>query len=234
MRRAAHLLAAALAVGCVACNPGATAEARHSGGTAHPLDSSSAAEHEPGALRLVRADTVRGWTGPDGSAFEVARRTPVAGEHARGFGSRTLPIALRTAAPELTQYPCTACHLGRRIELSDERSADAHANVRVTHPRATGGTCATCHSAADVELLALRSGERVGLDQAYRVCAQCHYGQADAWAAGAHGKRLDGWQGRRVVMGCTDCHDPHAPALATRLPFRAPRLHRPGSSRHER
>ena len=48
----------------------------------------------------------------------------------------------------------------------------------------------------------------------------------EAWAGGAHGKRLDGWQGRRVLMGCADCHDPHRPALETRIPFRAPQLQR--------
>jgi hypothetical protein len=78
-----------------------------------------------------------------------------------------------------------------------------------------------------VELLALKSGERVTLDHTYRLCAQCHYKVAESWAGGAHGKRLDGWQGRRVVMGCADCHDPHRPAIGSRIPFRAPQLERP-------
>jgi hypothetical protein len=58
------------------------------------------------------------------------------------------------------------------------------------------------------------------------LCAQCHFSQAAAWAGGGHGKRLDGWQGRRVVMGCADCHDPHKPGLEPRVPFRAPQLQR--------
>jgi len=52
--------------------------------------------------------------------------------------------------------------------------------------------------------------------------------QAEAWAGGGHGKRLDGWEGRRVVMACADCHDPHNPAVQTRIPFRAPQLERTG------
>jgi hypothetical protein len=28
-------------------------------------------------------------------------------------------------------------------------------------------------------------------------------------------------------MGCADCHDPHQPAVGTRIPFRAPQLERP-------
>jgi hypothetical protein len=28
-----------------------------------------------------------------------------------------------------------------------------------------------------------------------------------------------GWSGRRVVVGCADCHDPHRPATETRPPM---------------
>jgi hypothetical protein len=185
---------------------------------------------EPGALRTVTSEPVHGRTGPGGQPFEVALRTSdTRAGHARRFGMRTLQVQLRTTAPDMVNYPCSSCHAGRAIVMTDDRIADAHTSLRVVHPGETGAACATCHAQDDVELLALRSGERASLDHAYRVCAQCHFAQADAWAAGAHGKRLDGWQGRRVVMGCTDCHDPHAPALTARLPFRAPRLHRPGS-----
>jgi hypothetical protein len=41
-----------------------------------------------------------------------------------------------------------------------------------------------------------------------------------------HGKRLDGWQGRRVLMACADCHDPHDPAVRSRIPFPPPRVRR--------
>ena len=111
--------------------------------------------------------------------------------------------------------------------LRDERIKDAHQNIKPVHPKQTGATCATCHAADNVELLALKNGERATLDHTYRLCAQCHFSQAEAWAGGAHGKRLDGWQGRRVVMGCADCHDPHNPAIESRIPFRAPQLQRP-------
>ena len=69
-------------------------------------------------------------------------------------------------------------------------------------------------------------GAPVTLTESYRLCAQCHFQQVEAWAGGGHGKRLDGWQGRRVVMGCGDCHDPHQPAIEKRIPFRAPQIER--------
>jgi hypothetical protein len=108
--------------------------------------------------------------------------------------------------------------------MDRQRIADAHQNVQPLHPAETGAACATCHDARNVERLVLQSGGTATLDQAYALCAQCHFGQVEAWAGGAHGKRLDGWRGRRVVIGCTDCHDPHRPAIEQRIPFPGPRL----------
>ena len=183
---------------------------------------------QPGQLRTVATAPVMNWTGPGGKPFEVEIRTEdPATANARRFGTITLRNSARQRSPDLGQYPCTSCHLGRGMILRDARIKDAHQNIKPDHPKQTGATCATCHAADNVELLALKNGERATLDHAYRVCAQCHFSQAEAWAGGAHGKRLDGWQGRRVVMGCADCHDPHKPAIESRIPFRAPQLKRP-------
>ena len=182
---------------------------------------------EPGALATVVTVPVEGRTGPDGRPFEVSRRTamsPVG--HARQFGTITLPNALRNRAPALSQYPCTACHFGRKVAMTDKRIGDAHQNVKPVHPSLTGAHCSTCHAPEDVGQLALQGGGRATLDQVHLLCGQCHAKQAEAWAGGGHGKRLDGWQGRRVVMACTDCHDPHRPAAQPRIPFRAPQIDR--------
>lgn len=186
----------------------------------------------PGALGFLAAEPATGWKGPGDQPFEVTLRTadPVTAL-ARRFGTITMRTSLRARAPDLGQYPCTSCHLGRAIVLADERRPDAHRNITVVHPSQTGATCSTCHSPTDVEQLTLKSGERATLDHAYRLCGQCHFSQANAWAGGAHGKRLDAWQGRRIVMGCADCHDPHKPALEPRIPFRAPHLERIGGHR---
>lgn len=183
------------------------------------------ATKQPGGLATIPAAPVTLWTGPGQRPFEVATRTTEeeAG-HARRFGSITLQTALR--ARPLGQYPCTSCHLGRKVVMAEKRIADAHQNVQPVHPKQTGALCSTCHAADNVELLALETGKRVTLDESYRLCAECHFAQVDAWAEGAHGKRLDGWQGRRVVMACPDCHDPHQPAVQSRIPFRAPRIER--------
>jgi hypothetical protein len=240
MMRRLRWLTAVVAVSCSACLDAAGARVFNDADTAGSAAADEGAGHdagsveptvvearEPGALWELRTEPVYGRTGPDGLPFEVALRTPGAAPHARRFGRHTMTVTLREGVSDLSQYPCTSCHMGRGTVLRDERVPDAHAAIQPTHPQLTGATCATCHAADNVEMLALRTGEQTTLDHAYRICAQCHFAQADAWAAGAHGKRLDGWQGRRVVMGCTDCHDPHAPSLQQRLPFRPPTLRRP-------
>jgi hypothetical protein len=196
------------------------------------LDTTRRPALDPGALAMVPTVSAVDWTGPGGKPFEVARRTRDPAAQARRFGTQTMPIALRTGAPSVSQFPCTSCHLGRRMVLADDRVADAHRNISSAHPSETGGVCSTCHAPDDVELLTLKRGERATLDHAYRLCAQCHVGQVESWASGAHGKRLDGWRGRRVVLGCAECHDPHEPTLEPRIPFRAPQLQRPGG--HDR
>jgi hypothetical protein len=229
------LIATWLLAGCVATPP-SPGDNHDPGGPAGNDPGSLAAgagrndSLEPGSLGTVRAIPVEGWKGPGGRSFEVAVRTrDVESGHARRFGTITLRTTLRSPSPDLVQYPCSSCHLGRTVAMKDTRISDAHQNIQPRHPALLGAVCSTCHSADAVEMLALRTGDRVGLDQGYRLCAQCHFAQADDWAAGAHGKRLDGWQGRRVVMGCTDCHDPHRPAPLPRVPFRAPTILRRGA-----
>jgi hypothetical protein len=115
--------------------------------------------------------------------------------------------------------------------MQPRRIADAHQNIQPRHPELLGSVCSTCHSPDAVDMLALRNAARVPLDHSYQLCSQCHFAQTEEWAGGGHGKRLDGWQGRRVVMGCTDCHDPHRPQTVARIPFRGPTIHREGNPR---
>lgn len=197
-----------------------------------PADTAGKSNFEPGALGTVATSPVTQWTGPGRKSFDVTVRTvdPVSST-SRKFGTITLRTSLRARAPDIGQFPCTSCHLGKAIVMADERVKDAHQNIKPLHPKQTGALCSTCHAPDNVELLALKSGERATLDHTYRLCAQCHFSQAESWANGAHGKRLDGWQGRRVVLGCADCHDPHRPSIEKRIPFRAPRLERPRGDR---
>jgi hypothetical protein len=198
-----------------------------------PPDTGAARElapEDPPALRALVTEPVEGRLGPGGRPFDVALRTAGdAGHTIRRSGTKDFPIAMREVP--LERYPCSSCHIPGGTVLNPERIPDAHQNVQPVHPAETGAQCSTCHGARDMDRLVLGSGETAGFDHAYRLCAQCHFAQVDAWAGGAHGKRLDTWAGRRVVLGCADCHDPHRPAVEVRIPFRAPRF--PDGQRRE-
>lgn len=214
------LLAMAALPGCV------TPEGHEFGeASAIPSGETDTLTRQPSAVVPVPSAPVRFGVDSGRPVFSVALRTAdqVSGA-ARRFGTVSRSIALRIRTPELVQYPCTSCHLGLRVVMA-ERVADAHQNIRPVHPRATGGGCRTCHAADNVERLRVSDGgEPPSLDHAYRLCAECHFQQVADWAGGGHGKRLDGWQGPRTVMGCAECHDPHSPALQPRIPYRAPVL----------
>ncbi len=176
---------------------------------------------EPPGLAGLAADTVRGWTGPGEVPFEVSLRTSGASAHLhQQIGLETFPLAARITDGVMTQYPCTACHQGTMT--TGDLPVERHPDVRSLHPG--GAECALCHVPGQVDRLVVRGMEPPTLDHAYQLCAQCHFSETNAWAAGVHGKRLEGWAGRRVVMNCADCHNPHEPALDPRIPYPAPRI----------
>ena len=176
----------------------------------------------PSALKGVTVEPVQGRTGPGGETFYLAVRSREGADHlSRQIGQRTFRLALRVSSPDLTQYPCTSCHEGQNITRRETERDDegVHHNIQPVHPAETGAQCLTCHAADDVGTLRLENGGTVSIDHAYRLCAQCHFSQVEWWANGAHGKRLGGWRGRRVVTGCADCHNPHRPATEPRIPL---------------
>jgi hypothetical protein len=233
---ALFLFAASVLSGCgagdrrVATTPGHDTVTRATDAGTLRADSARNARNatlEPGELGTVPTELVTGFSGPGGQPFSVTVRTATPKTALfRRFGSITLRTSARERTPDLGQYPCSSCHLDRGTVLHDQRKPDAHENLKVGHPVQLGSACSTCHATANVEQLTLKTGEHASLDHAYQLCAQCHFQQVERWAGGAHGKRLDGWQGRRVVMGCSDCHNPHNPAIDPRTPFRAPRIER--------
>ncbi|MCB0094142.1 MAG: hypothetical protein KDE46_00425 [Caldilineaceae bacterium] len=122
---------------------------------------------------------------------------------------------------KITQYPCSNCHIEPLADLQNAQSnavLKAHWDVVIEHADASVMDCTTCHSPDDMDTLHTLTGETVGLDHSYQVCAQCHGNIAADWVGGAHGKRIGGWAPPRVVNNCVDCHNPHQPAWDIRWP----------------
>jgi len=152
---------------------------------------------------------------------------PAAG--VRGPGGTHFSVVTRTDA--IVQYPCHLCHdapLEPRAASDEVSERWAHQEIQLGHAAGMGMTCATCHDHTQMNRLVGSAGERVSFDHAYRVCAQCHHQELRDWAGGAHGKRLGGWRGERVVLSCTGCHDPHDPVTPSLAPVTGPSVPRSG------
>ncbi len=149
-------------------------------------------------------------------------------EPAQGrVGPGGLPFQVALRSTELTHYPCSSCHLEGGW-VPEDRTPDAHADIQALHPSAAGGACVTCHLPDRVDQFPALDGSAVSLDHSYRLCAGCHFAQSNDWAGGAHGKRMVGWEGERVVANCAFCHNPHSPGFEQRIPYPGPTLPRNG------
>ncbi len=122
----------------------------------------------------------------------------------------------------MRRFPCGNCHdrplnelkAGIRPELHG-----VHRDIAKPHARAPNLSCLHCHEdATGMNGLRLMDGSMVAFDHSYRLCAQCHFQQAKAWAGGGHGKRLAGWAAPRVVENCAGCHNPHDPLRPVSTP----------------
>ena len=165
MRRGGWILLLVAVTGGSACHDRDSARVADKPLPVLPKDTAGKSTLEPGALSTVAAAPVTSWKGPGDKPFEVTVRTvdPVSST-SRKFGTITLRTALRSRAPDIGQFPCTSCHLGRAIVMADERVKDAHQNIKPVHPKQVGASCSTCHAPDNVEMLALKSGERASLD----------------------------------------------------------------------
>ncbi len=139
----------------------------------------------------------------------------------------TTPFLVLSRESQLTKAPCSGCHsvplAVMRWDGADGRTR-AHWSIELAHAPDAVMQCATCHAVDGGAALTLLGGQPVDFDHAYQTCAQCHAAQEADWSGGAHGKRVGGWVPPRVVYNCTECHDPHRPALAYRWPASAGRL----------
>jgi hypothetical protein len=132
---------------------------------------------------------------------------------------------------KIGQFPCRSCHDTAQSERApgeiDPRSA--HLDIQLNHAGESILNCQLCHNYAGLQNLILLNKEPLDFNHSYQLCIQCHFRQGKDWAGGAHGKRLAGWEGKRVVMNCTDCHNPHSPEFDQRWPLQFPTIPRSGT-----
>lgn len=121
---------------------------------------------------------------------------------------------------------CNTCHSTKTPNVntnSSDQLDEFHQNMKFTHQSLK---CVSCHNANDYESLHLADGQSIPFTRVMELCAQCHGPQYRDYRNGSHGGMSGYWdlrRGPRIRNGCTDCHDPHAPAFPKVLPVFPPK-----------
>ncbi len=140
----------------------------------------------------------------------------------REQGEYEHPFLVAARSGRMRRFPCGNCHDRPLNELKAgirPQLHGVHRDIAKPHARAANLGCLHCHEdATGMNGLRLLDGSTVAFDHSYRLCAQCHFQQAKAWAGGGHGKRLAGWANPRVVENCAGCHNPHDPLRPVSTP----------------
>lgn len=144
---------------------------------------------------------------------------------------RAQPVAMTgyeqvyVAGLETERKDCARCHKPGQEPYRDESlvpGKDAHWNVALHH--AGEMECFSCHKKEDPTRLVSVIDQEATLETAYLHCGSCHKDEFESWLGGAHGKRVTGWNGVRIIKNCTGCHNPHAPAREKVLPIAQPTI----------
>ena len=110
------------------------------------------------------------------------------------------PPSVPPRKQSLTFYPCSQCHQYWKTNPQPRVLAPVH-DVGLKHGQGRLW-CLVCHDPEDRNSLRTVRGTKVDFDQAWRVCGQCHSARQKDWYFGAHGKRVENWQGEAERYNC--------------------------------
>ena len=108
-----------------------------------------------------------------------------------------------------------ACHDKVPYKPLEKGATRKHRDIEFQHFKGPAPACYTCHNPGDMNTLRLAGSETISIDESYRLCGQCHGEKLRDFNIGAHGKQVGSWLRIRHKLNCTDCHNPHRPAMPT-------------------
>jgi hypothetical protein len=123
---------------------------------------------------------------------------------------------------------CNECHQHFRNPIDPQPAMVQHTGLHIDH--GMNDRCLNCHHRADRDKLVGPGGAPLTYDRVVELCARCHGTVYRDWSRGMHGKTMESWQaGQERRLGCTECHDPHAPAYEAIAPLPGPDTLRMGN-----
>lgn len=124
-------------------------------------------------------------------------------------------------APPFTEgiFPCTDCHAYMDPNPQRRELVDMHDDISAIFDHDSQNRwCLDCHDLNNRDSLKLASGKRIGFDESYKLCGQCHGDKLRDWKVGVHGKRTGMWNGKKEYLLCVHCHNPHSPRFKQLTP----------------
>jgi cbb3-type cytochrome oxidase subunit 3 len=118
-------------------------------------------------------------------------------------------------------FPCSECHKEMKPNPKRRELKDEHTNIVLNHAQGQRW-CLDCHDISNRDKLHLVGGEKIGFDESYRLCGQCHGDKYRDWKVGVHGKRTGMWNGEKQYLLCVHCHNPHDPGFKPLVPMPPP------------
>lgn len=128
-------------------------------------------------------------------------------------------------APPFTDgiFPCTDCHSDMEPNPTRRQLVDMHDDIEAIFDHDSDNRwCLDCHDLNNRDSLKLASGKRIGFDESYKLCGQCHGDKLRDWKVGIHGKRTGKWNGAKQYLLCVHCHNPHSPKFKPLAPLPPP------------
>jgi hypothetical protein len=124
---------------------------------------------------------------------------------------------------------CMECHALFRSRPETPRRLTQHQHIVLDH--GINDRCFNCHDNENRNALSLRGDRTVPYTEVARLCAKCHGPTYRDWQGGLHGRSMYAWDpngaGQRRLR-CSECHDPHAPAVDPFTPLPGPNTLRMG------
>ena len=161
-----------------------------------------------------------GISGCNSSPSTMEDQTPVAATIVENVMDSSILIPVGSLT--LDYFPCNDCH--SELEPNPERRelVEMHDDIVFDHD-SENRWCLACHYINNRDSLVLAGGKRLGFDESYKLCGQCHGPKFRDWRLGIHGKRTGDWNGQKQYFLCANCHDPHSPRINPIEPMPPPR-----------